>query len=548
MGEGHTQDEVPQSAGIGTGQDVRWAFGLLTSLALFITLLNAIKPITVDDSVYYLFAVHIAEHPLDPYGFRAWGVQEANTILAPPVFLYWWAGSVKLFGSNPVLWKCGLLPFNLLLVFALYALGRRFARGLEVPFVCLVALSPVVLPCVNMMLDVPCLALSLTAVLVFFRACEANSWRTALAAGLIAGIAAQTKYTAFVVPAIVFVYAVGTGRWRLGVLAGVVAVMVFVGWEIVIAQKYGQSHFVLGALQYRAPPSDKLKLVQPLFGYLGSTMACGLPLALLALGGAQRLVRASLILIVALYAFLAVPMPMLDAYATPSLTGVLFGIIGAMQAAMLATVAWRLLRTSGPRVMAWFTSLDGFLVLWLALEVAAYFALSPYPATRRVIGIVVIGTLLACRLASRLDSSLQKPIWEVVGLNAVLALFLFAMDCNWYDAQRTAAQDLAAFCKQQEPNAKVWYFGNGAFEFYAECLGMSRLLAFDRDVKPGDWVLIVGGFEPEFARHPIATRCVPQSGYEFTLALPVRSQYQYGNVAITRQVGPSVRVSVARVQ
>ena len=33
----------------------------LVVLAAFVTLLNAAKPLTVDDAVYYKFAVHIAE-------------------------------------------------------------------------------------------------------------------------------------------------------------------------------------------------------------------------------------------------------------------------------------------------------------------------------------------------------------------------------------------------------------------------------------------------------------------------------------------------------
>src|SRR5262245_48844458 len=80
----------------------RW---LLVALGLFITLLNTVKPLTLDDSVYRFFAAHIAEHPLDPYGFRPLGAQDANAILAPPVFLYWWALAVGLFGHDPVCWK-----------------------------------------------------------------------------------------------------------------------------------------------------------------------------------------------------------------------------------------------------------------------------------------------------------------------------------------------------------------------------------------------------------------------------------------------------------
>src|SRR5262249_37123165 len=42
-----------------------------------------------------------------------------------------------------------------------------------------------------------------------------------------------------------------------------------------------------------------------------------------------------------------------------------------------------------------------FLLGWLALEVAAYFPLTPFPAVRRVLGIVVVLTLLVGRYAAR---------------------------------------------------------------------------------------------------------------------------------------------------
>jgi hypothetical protein len=530
----------------------RW---LLVGLGLFLTLLNAPKPITVDDSVYHLFATHIAEHPLDPYGFRAWGVQEANTILAPPVFLYWWALAVRLFGQHPVLWKLWLLPFNLLLVFMLHALGRRFARGMEVPFVFLVTLSAAVLPCVNLMLDIPALALSLLAVVLFLRASSANSLLGAAAAGLVAGVAAQTKYTAFVAPGVMLLHSLLFGRRRLALLAASLVAVTFVGWELLIAWRYGESHFWLGCMQYRAPPSAKVRLVQPLFGYLGSTMAAGLPLALAALGRPARLVWAVAALVALAFALVAFPFG--SAFGTlhvpigSGLTGALFGIIGASLLAALAVIAWRLMRQpltpDESPAAKWYVSVDGFLALWLLLEIAGYFALSPYPATRRVLGVAVLGTLLACRLAARTCAGRAGLIWGVAGLNFLLGLLLFAVDFGWYYGPKVMARDLAGECRRQGPGAKVWYFGNGTFEFYAEALGMRRVVVPDAPVAPGDWVLVVSGFESSYSRHPIASRCVYQGVREWRPILPVRSQYQFGNVALVRQETPLARVTLYRV-
>src|SRR5438105_5724101 len=123
----------------------------LTALALALTLANCFKPLVSDDPSYVQFARHVAEHPLDPYGFNFDDALPANAILAPPVVLYWLAGCIRVCGENPFLWKLGLLPFCGLFVAALHALGRRFARGLEVPLTAMLVLSPTFLPSLNLM-------------------------------------------------------------------------------------------------------------------------------------------------------------------------------------------------------------------------------------------------------------------------------------------------------------------------------------------------------------------------------------------------------------
>jgi len=533
---------------------------VLVTLALFVTLLNAAKPLTVYDSVYYLFAAHIAKNPLDPYGFQAWGVQDANTILAPPVFLYWWASAVHLFGQEPTFWKLCLLPFNLLLVFMLHSLGHRFARGMEMLYVCVVTLSGAVLPCVNLMLDIPALALSLLAVVLFLRACSADSLSGVVVAGIVAALATQTKYTALLVPGVMILYGFLFGKWRLGLLASTLTVLLFGAWELLIAWRYGHSHFWLACMQYRTPPLAKLELVQPLFGYLGSTMAAALPLALAALGQRARLVWAVVGLVVLVFAFVAFPpgaaldflRDSLNVYPYPKLTGVLFGLIGLSLAGAITAIACRLKRrpltVEGLPARRWSFSVDSFLILWLLLEIGGYFALSPYSATRRVLGIVAVGTLLTCRLATLTCRNRAGLIWGIAGINFLLGLFLFAVDFNFYYGQQGMARNLASECRKQDHGANIWYFGNGTFEFYGEQLGMRRLIAPGAVVSSGDWVLVVNGFEASYSRHPISSRCVLQGTREWNSILPLRSQYQYGHAALARLDEPLMQVSLYRVR
>ena len=182
----------------------------------------------------------------------------------------------------------------------------------------------------------------------------------------------------------------------------------------------------------------------------------------------------------------------------------------------------------------------------LALEVAGYFVLSPYPAARRIIGLVVPGLLLAFRLAAR--SPRPGLIWGTVGVSLLLGLLSFAVDFSGYQGQKTAAQELAIECHHKDPDAKVWFFGNGAFEFYGEPLGMKRLIAPETSVARGDWVLVVQEFEEYYARHPIAARCMFEGVRAWDWPLPLRSQYQVGSVALERREEALVRVTVYRVQ
>ncbi len=230
----------------GWGTRAKTCISLLT-LSVFFTLLNCVKPLHVDDAAYVLHAAHIADSPLEPYdSVIYWDYQfhQGNALLAPPVVPYWIAAAQAILGDQPFLWKLTLLPLNIMLAAALFVLLQRWATALAMPLAWMTLLSPALLPSANLMLDVPALALSLAAVAIFARAGDRQSWGLAVLAGLLAGLAMQTKYSAMTTPAVLLAYGLIHGRVRLALAACATAVLLFAAWELFVTMQHGDSHFL----------------------------------------------------------------------------------------------------------------------------------------------------------------------------------------------------------------------------------------------------------------------------------------------------------------
>ena len=370
----------------------------------------------MDDTAYLTFARHIATAPADPYGFSIfwWFTPEpAMGVLCPPVVPYWLAGGVALFGDSPALIKLWLLPFVWLLAWALCALLVRFARGAEGFALPLLVLSPAVLPTVNLMLDIPAVALALAAVELFVRAAKVRSWWLAGFAGLVAGLAMQSKYSAFVAPAVIAWYGLTHRRVGPGAVAVGACVTVFVGWELWLVERYGESHFLLHATASSGDPpagqsklsafaNEKFELVPQLSGYFGC-LAAGV--GLLA-GSALRVPRRWLIGAAALWCVgfaLVATLPRRWTLLEGEITAatVFWQVSGAVWFAAVAACAAVLCFRVKKELAIRADRATLFLVGWLAIEVVAALALTPFPAARRVIGITFVAGLLAARAASR---------------------------------------------------------------------------------------------------------------------------------------------------
>jgi hypothetical protein len=533
-------------------------------LALALALSNAPKPLHIDDSCIWQYARQVASAPLDPYGFVSFTAERpepANEALAPPGLAYWWAIAIRLFGDRPLLWKLWLLPLCVLFTWSLHALLRRFATPLELPLLALVVFSPLVLPALNLMLDIPALALSLCAFELYLRACDRlaeargeAAWSLAGAAGVAMALASQTKYTGLLMPAILFAHALLFRRLRPWAIATAIAATLFVGWETFVWLRYGHSHFVF---HYRANHSDwasKLAFAAPLVPLMGALAPGVLLLGLLALG---RSARARLAAGLAATAFTLVALVpehaarfgpgQAQAHEPVTLALVLFSLLGTATLATLACVAARLLREPA--------RLDWFLVAWLGLELAGYFAMSPFPAARRVLGLFLASTVACGRLLARATAPQdRRAIWQAVAFSSGLGLLFAAVDFHEAWQTRRIVERAADWIRPRSaPGSRIFYVGHWGFQYYAERAGM--IAAVDRQfygrtiLRAGDWLVVPNHrvMQQRFWIDP--DRSAPLEVIRLSDPLPLRTLYCYyqGRTPLERHDGARMEVTVHRV-
>jgi 4-amino-4-deoxy-L-arabinose transferase-like glycosyltransferase len=531
--------------------------------ALVLTAANAVKPLVIDDPVYVEFARQALAHPGDPYGFEVYWYRTPEPAIrfgwVPPVLSYWLAGAIALFGEHPAAWKLSLFPFALALTGSLLFLLRRQAAPLAAPVVLLLALGPALLPSFNLMLDVPALALGVLGYALFAAAAERRHAWLALASGLALGLAMQTKYSAAVYPALVLAHAAVYRRPREAAVALVAAAALFIGWEAWLITRYGESHFLAGLERLRtlhylpavaradaeAPGSKALYWTICLLSLLGGTALFPALLAGVALGATRAAVSGAALAVAAALAAIAwLPrrreitaegfFARLTAH-NPEL--LVFVPLGLLSAGIFAAVALRALRSTRQADRR----PDLLLAVWLLLETAGYFLISPYPAARRVIGVGVAATLLAARTASprSQEPEARGGIRVAIGFGALLSALYFAADLSDARARQALAARIAERVPQlgaDAPRETVWYNGHWELQFYLARAGMQPVIAGRSHLRPGDWLILSEGTAPSPLSFPASRfrqqdELVAVSGWPWS-TIPL---YYDGPVPLRRQ-------------
>lgn len=369
-------------------------------------------------------------------------------------------------------------------------------------------LSPAILPTVNLMLDVPAVALGLAAVVLFVRADERRNPWLAATSGLVAGLAMQTKYTALLVPPLLVCYGLAHRRVGLAAVAVLVAVAAFAGWEALVAAKYdGQSHFLYHVKAQQAPPDDrpadpaarltawwreKSALVPPLTAYLGCLVvgvglyagrAVGWPRWVVAAAAGLWIVGVGLIAVLPHGKTVIVPGKL-------TLDAVVWRTAGVI--VLFSAPVWAVILLLRRKRFGFRRSPDSlFLVGWVVLEIAGYFVLSPFPAARRVIGPTLALGLLAARLVSRVSRARpdrRPPAW-VLPFGAAAGFFVAGVDTLDALPEKQLAGQAAAWVRANDPQARVWYAGHWGFQYYCEREGMLPLTP-GAAVAVGDYLVL----------------------------------------------------------
>jgi hypothetical protein len=519
----------------------------ILGLALAMTLLNALKPLHMDDTIYYDYAIRLAAQPNDPYGGEItdyWVPPKTGMDVLVPVFLpYWWSLAIKVHGDNVFLCKLWLLPFHLLLVGGAWGLARRFARRLEPLVASLIAFSPAILPGINFMLDVPTVSIGTFALYVFTKACDRNSIPLTVVAGLLAGAAINVKWTGFVIPAALGLYAITHRRLALGIVAGLIAAGVFVGWEYWIKCLYGQSHFLTHTDRKNTTIMDRINAARALVALLGGVAPVVL---LLGLVGLKRPQFAKIVAVLATLGFVGIALGL-----GPQ---AVFLTLGALLLINWCTIIIVLLRRVKTHQWRW--NADSlFLALWLMLEIVGFSVLSPYSAVRRLVGIVVVGTLLAARIASltcRSETSRFDLRW--VGMAGVfLGLFYYGVDLHEARVERTSAEivtkDALGMLK---PGQTAWYAGRWGFRHYATKGGLKHIVPGRTEMQRGDLFVVHDNkinMEPKIELDPVLLEEVGVLKFDEDSPVPFRTvpPYYSGKEPIQRQDGPRNVVHIYRV-
>ncbi len=450
-------------------------------VALMATVVNLGKPVLVDDTAYLAFARHIATQPLHPYDFEMlWNEQPqpAMTILAPPVLPYWLAAGIAIFGESIPLLKLWLFPFVAIAAYAARSLLRRFAPAHETLGLVLLTLGPSALPFWNLMLDMPALALELAPLSLFLHGTNRpRRIPILLLSGLCLALAIETKYSVLALPVIILFWGIAHKQYSATAIVLTTGLMLFIAMEIFIFIASGESHFLHHAWKRSANlnvQTSPMALVLPLFGHLGGAVGwIGFAIWANHRGYhiAEGLLAISILAMVLLPSDWVTIIAPRDAASDPlTIANVLFVVLGV---SAMSAVLYR--------------STSRLLLVWLVLEIVAYFVLSPFPAGRRVLGIAFVMILIAMQ---KLPPILSQCVRWTIGIALVWGLMFAAIDTHDAWVEHDAAQRVVAFAKGEHLVGTGYFDGRWGYQYYCERAGLKPYIPGRTILHEGDWIAV----------------------------------------------------------
>jgi len=492
------------------GKRLYW-IGVLLALAVGVPFLN--KPFHIDDTMVLAVSSQILREPLRPFHASInWSgdpVPIFEKTTNPPLVSYVLAPLVARFGYREAPLHLAMLGFLVILGLAMAWLARRFAGGSVWP-VLFVMLSPGVAASVNVMRDVPMMALSAAAVAVFVSGVDRRRWPLALGGSALAGLAILTKYSAVILFPVLIGYALLRRRGRDGLWLAAAAALLGL-WCLQTQLTEGRIHLVYLLTTGRGgqPWTDRF------YAALVTVGAC-LFLAPALLAEAASRGRLRLLAGTAIAMALALVGARRHLFGPPGSQYLLWHWAGAalLSLAILPMIG-ALRRRGGASTAADADSV--FLALWTGAAIVFAVLGVMFQAVRHVLPVLPPLALLAVRSlrpneargrpfdrlrvtpseAEGRDSSdrARRPMRWMVGVlgvcllaQAVIAFGVGAADYAYADTYRQFAHE--ARTNLPRPGRDVWFFGHWGWQLYASSAGFRQLAGHGPMPKAGDALIV----------------------------------------------------------
>jgi hypothetical protein len=331
----------------------------------------------------------------------------------------------------------------------------------------------------------------------------------------------------------------------LGAVTVTVALGVFVAWEGFVAARYGRSHFLHHLTQGRSSWGGRFNLIAPLVILLGGVaMPVGL-LGLAAWRARSVWVVASAAAYIGGLAWLAWGQEW--GRSPVSRNAVVFGPAGMLTAFMLLVTAVSALVRGGTGHDCGY---DRLLAAWWLVELAGYFLLTPWPAARRVLGLVVVGTLLVGGRAAATchTKARRRLVRTVVALSVALGLLYQAIDIDNAAAERDVVPLATEWVRARDPVGSIWFLSHLGLQFYGERAGWKSVIPDQSRLTTGSWLVIPQrNFGQPLIELPTEARFEAQLSIPSRWLLSTMPWYHGTKMVIHQQHGPILTIGVYRI-
>jgi len=447
------------------------------------------KPPNVDDALFYWAAKHIAVAPLDPFGFDVnWyltSMPMAEVTKNPPGASYLMAAAGLLLGWSPVALHLVFLVPAVGVVVGTWALARRLSSRPLLAGVLVLASPGFVTSATTLMSDVPMLALSIGALVLWIDGIEQSRTSLLLAAVSLATACVLTKYLGAYVVGLFVIYGVmrrGVGWWALSLLVLPLAVLAYEAWS---ASHYGAG-FLGQPVSYATTEDTAASLENRLvaLAYLGGATLFVAPLVFsvshpaLGIGGAAAGLAAAAALLASGGSWWEN-----GRHATDLTTiAVYFGVFvasGVVAVALAGIDVWRRRDTSAVLLLAWIVGVIVF---------AAF--LNWTSNVRSVLPAVPAVAILLGRAANDRLATAPLPLSARLGTALCIA---FGLWVAWGDYELARAQVRAADVVRSRASGRqgvVWFLGHWGFQVAMESFGARPVDANSTVFHAGDWILV----------------------------------------------------------